>query len=124
MAAIKQLVNSLHSSLGIAEFQYQHRSKVKAQLNELTAEIEQYKPKLERIEKRAQKLAHYTHSGTMYSTAALGAIMARLTWWEYSWDVMEPCTFFVTYGAAIMWYSYYLATQTNPTFGDVSDIRV
>ena len=30
MAAIKQLVHSLHSSLGIAEFQFQHHKKLTA----------------------------------------------------------------------------------------------
>ena len=25
-------------------------------------------------------------------------ILARLTWWEYSWDIMEPVTYFITYG--------------------------
>ena len=24
--------------------------------------------------------------------------LARLTWWEYSWDIMEPVTYFITYG--------------------------
>ena len=47
-------------------------------------------------------------------------MLARLTWWEYSWDVMEPCTFFVTYGGAILCYSYYLGTKTNPDYDDVS----
>jgi hypothetical protein len=32
---------------------------------------------------------------------------ARLTWWEYSWDVMEPVTYFATYAAIIGMYAYY-----------------
>ena len=39
MAAIKQLVNSLHSSLGIAEFQYQHHSRLLARKNELLVKL-------------------------------------------------------------------------------------
>ena len=39
MAAIKQLVNSLHSSLGIAEFQYQHHSRLKARKNEILDQL-------------------------------------------------------------------------------------
>jgi len=120
MAAIKQLVNSLHSSLGIAEFQYQHHAKLKAQKEELWTEIDLIKPRLAKIEERAEKLTRHTHNGIMFSSAALGAVMARLTWWEYSWDVMEPCTFFVTYGACILWYTYYLATQTMPNYDSMS----
>ena len=38
-------------------------------------------------------------------------ILARLTWWDYSWDVMEPVTYFVTYGTAMAMFSYYIVTN-------------
>ena len=38
-------------------------------------------------------------------------ILARLTWWEYSWDIMEPVTYFITYGTAIIMYGYFVLTQ-------------
>lgn len=38
-------------------------------------------------------------------------ILARLTWWEYSWDIMEPVTYFVTYGTAMAVYAYYVLTK-------------
>lgn len=38
-------------------------------------------------------------------------ILARLTWWEYSWDIMEPVTYFVTYGTAMACYAYYVLTR-------------
>ena len=38
-------------------------------------------------------------------------ILARLTWWEYSWDIMEPVTYFVTYGTAMAAYAYYVVTK-------------
>lgn len=38
-------------------------------------------------------------------------VLARLTWWEYSWDIMEPVTYFVTYGTAMAAYAYYCLTK-------------
>ncbi|CAB0000145.1 unnamed protein product, partial [Nesidiocoris tenuis] len=38
-------------------------------------------------------------------------ILARLTWWEYSWDIMEPVTYFVTYGTAMATYAYFVLTK-------------
>lgn len=38
-------------------------------------------------------------------------ILARLTWWEYSWDIMEPVTYFITYGTAMAMYAYFVLTR-------------
>ena len=37
--------------------------------------------------------------------------LARLTWWEYSWDIMEPVTYFVTYGTSMAMYAYFVLTK-------------
>lgn len=42
-------------------------------------------------------------------------ILARLTWWEYSWDIMEPVTYFVTYGTAMACYAYFVVTKEVST---------
>ena len=38
-------------------------------------------------------------------------ILARLTWWEYSWDIMEPVTYFVTYGTSMAMFAYFVLTK-------------
>lgn len=38
-------------------------------------------------------------------------ILARLTWFEYSWDIMEPITYFTTYATVIAGFAYYVATR-------------
>ena len=68
----------------------------------------------------ALKYSHNMHRVGVFGMTVVWGMLARLTWWEYSWDVMEPCTFFVTYGGAILCYSYYLGTKTNPDYDDVS----
>lgn len=47
-------------------------------------------------------------------------ILARLTWWEYSWDIMEPVTYFVTYGTAMAAYAYYCLTKQVNTVDDLN----
>ena len=37
--------------------------------------------------------------------------LARLTWWEYSWDLMEPVTYFITTGTNLLFLAYFLVTR-------------
>ncbi|XP_014677294.1 PREDICTED: calcium uniporter protein, mitochondrial-like [Priapulus caudatus] len=48
-------------------------------------------------------------------------MLARLTWWEYSWDIMEPVTYFVTYGTSMAMYAYFVLTRKEYVFPDVKD---
>ncbi len=73
--------------------------------------------------------------------------LARLTWWEYSWDIMEPgiyliktldllwkgqhlmicipnlVTYFVTYGTSIAFFAYFALTRQEFNLSDVNDRR-
>jgi len=43
-------------------------------------------------------------------------LFARFTWWDFSWDVMEPVTYFTTVvEGAIAGYIYYLLTRKEYT---------
>jgi calcium uniporter protein, mitochondrial len=38
-------------------------------------------------------------------------VFARLTWWEYSWDIMEPITYFATFSTVVISLAYYIVTK-------------
>ena len=38
-------------------------------------------------------------------------IMARLTWFDYSWDIVEPISYFVSYSAVVGTYAYFVLTR-------------
>ncbi|KAG8388811.1 hypothetical protein BUALT_Bualt02G0163900 [Buddleja alternifolia] len=43
----------------------------------------------------------------------------RLTFWEFSWDVMEPITFFTTATGIVIGYAYFMFTSRDPTYQDL-----
>ena len=47
--------------------------------------------------------------------------LARLVWWDYSWDIMEPVTYFVTYGTAIIMYCYFVCVKSDYNFESARD---
>uniref|UniRef100_A0A8D2QMC4 Calcium uniporter protein n=1 Tax=Zosterops lateralis melanops TaxID=1220523 RepID=A0A8D2QMC4_ZOSLA len=58
--------------------------------------------------------------GLAYMATQFG-ILARLTWWEYSWDIMEPVTYFITYGSAMAMYAYFVMTRQEYVYPDARD---
>ncbi|VDO86808.1 unnamed protein product [Heligmosomoides polygyrus] len=48
---------------------------------------------------------------TSFDTPRFQGLFARLTWWEYSWDIMEPVTYFATYATVVATFGYYLYTK-------------
>ncbi|KAK1437001.1 hypothetical protein QVD17_02785 [Tagetes erecta] len=46
------------------------------------------------------------------------SLFFRLTFWEFSWDIMEPIAFFTTTSGLIIGYAYFLFTSKDPTYQD------
>ncbi|KAL4558471.1 hypothetical protein LXL04_036672 [Taraxacum kok-saghyz] len=47
------------------------------------------------------------------------SLFFRLTFWDLSWDVMEPIAFFTTASGLIIGYAYFLFTSRDPTYQDL-----
>jgi len=65
----------------------------------------------EELEKKAEKRTRHLQWIGLALMGTQFGFMARLTWWEYSWDVMEPVTYFVGYATAIAMFAYYVITR-------------
>lgn len=79
-------------------------------------ELEDMEKQKAAIDQKARELVR----GELY--CGLGFVLAqtlaamRLTFWELSWDVMEPICFFVTSIHFALGYGFFLRTSTEPTF--------
>lgn len=92
----------------------------------LTSEDDPRREELKQLQKKKEEidmLAHKQVRRILWS--GLGLIIAqsglffRLTFWEFSWDVMEPITFFATTTGAIIGYAYFLFTSRDPSYQDL-----
>ncbi|KAJ3352873.1 hypothetical protein GGF32_003537 [Allomyces javanicus] len=73
---------------------------------------------------RALRSANLLVWGGLGALCAQWGLMARLTWWEYSWDVMEPISYFVTFGTGILGYMFYTVTRRDYTYELMTDLHV
>ncbi|KAK8505415.1 hypothetical protein V6N13_045853 [Hibiscus sabdariffa] len=83
------------------------------------AELERLRARKEEIDVRAHKqVRRILWCGLGLVVAQVG-LYFRLTFWEFSWDVMEPITFFTTATGIIIGYAYFLCTSRDPTYQDL-----
>ncbi|KAL6653482.1 hypothetical protein ACP70R_009060 [Stipagrostis hirtigluma subsp. patula] len=81
-------------------------------------EFKQLQEKKEEIDKLAHKqVRRILWSGLGFFICQVG-LFFRLTFWEFSWDVMEPIAFFTTASGLLVGYAYFLITSRDPTYQD------
>jgi hypothetical protein len=122
LSDVKTLVSQLYESLHVKEHQIQKEVELSTQLETLQQELlpmeQQQKLELELVAQRRSNWMAWAGLGLM---SVQFGILARLTWWEYSWDIMEPVTYFVTYGTAMAGYAYFVLTREEYILNDVRD---
>ncbi|XP_059659925.1 calcium uniporter protein 6, mitochondrial-like [Cornus florida] len=92
----------------------------------LTADDDPRKDELKKLQEKKEELDMLAHrqvrrilwSGLGLSVLQVG-LFFRLTFWEFSWDIMEPIAFFTTSTGIIIGYAYFLFTSRDPTYQDL-----
>ncbi|XP_046325893.1 calcium uniporter protein, mitochondrial-like [Haliotis rufescens] len=121
LSDVKALISTLFSTLNVEQYQLEREKELQQQLEDLKVQL----APLERVKQDlAMKSTNYTSKLTWLGLGLMGlqfGILARLTWWEYSWDIMEPVTYFVTYGTTMAMYAYFVVTKQDYSFPDIRD---
>jgi hypothetical protein len=87
-----------------------------ADLKAMTAEFETMKENYEVARRRAESRSRTIVSSGLIVLCLQLAVFVRLTYYEFSWDVMEPLSYFVGLANAIMVYVYYLWNRRDFSF--------
>ncbi|XP_076584761.1 calcium uniporter regulatory subunit MCUb, mitochondrial-like [Chaetodon auriga] len=118
---MKHVVHLLHTALHLPE----HHLLKERQLLEKLDNLKQELSPLEKMKAQLDKTAGFHTSRAVWTGMALlsvqGGALAWLTWWVYSWDVMEPVTYFITYATSIGAFAYYVLTKQDYVYPDVKD---
>ncbi|XP_034040205.1 calcium uniporter protein, mitochondrial [Thalassophryne amazonica] len=118
---VKFLVQQLYTTLRIEEHQLTKERELIGRLEDLNSQLRPLEKAKEELSKKAERRTTWVLWGGMAYMATQFGILARLTWWEYSWDIMEPVTYFITYGTAMAMYAYYVLTRQEYVYPDARD---
>jgi hypothetical protein len=81
--------------------------------------------KRESLLQRSARLVDVVAWSVLIGLLAQFALFARLTWWESSWDVMEPVTWITNSVETIIFaYFYYLFTKKEYSNNDLRTILI
>ncbi|PKU31783.1 calcium uniporter mitochondrial isoform x1 [Limosa lapponica baueri] len=108
---VKTLVQQLYTALCIEEHQLNKEKELIGRLEELKEQLAPLEKVRMELSRKAEKRTTLVLWGGLAYMATQFGILARLTWWEYSWDIMEPVTYFITYGSAMAMYAYFVMTR-------------
>lgn len=118
---IKQVVHLLHTALHLPE----HHLLQERQLLERMDYIKQELTPLEKIKAQLSRTAEFHTTRVLWTGMALLSVQAGalgwLTWWVFSWDVMEPVTYFITYATSMGAFAYYILTKQDYVYQDAED---
>ncbi|XP_058836096.1 calcium uniporter protein, mitochondrial [Topomyia yanbarensis] len=118
---VQALVAQLYEALNVSEHQIKKERDLTSKLEELNEKLGPLEVKKQELDqKAARRTSALTWIGLGLMSVQFG-VLARLTWWEYSWDIMEPVTYFVTYGTAMAAYAYFVLTKQEYILPDVKD---
>ncbi|KAF0037311.1 hypothetical protein F2P81_010185 [Scophthalmus maximus] len=108
---MKHVVHLLHTALHMPEHHLLKERELLEKLDNLKQEL----TPLEKMKQQLSNTAQFHTSRVVWTGMALlsvqGGALAWLTWWVYSWDVMEPVTYFITYATSIGVFAYYVLTK-------------
>ncbi|CAG5123129.1 unnamed protein product [Candidula unifasciata] len=121
MTDVKLLVSQLYSTIHLENYQLEKEKELQKMLEDLKTQIAPLEEKTQQLSGKADVT---TNRLLWLGMGAMGfqfGILARLTWWDYSWDVMEPITYFVTYGTSLAMFAYFLLTKQEYVYPNVRD---
>ncbi|KAL1461673.1 hypothetical protein WDU94_013545 [Cyamophila willieti] len=104
---IRELIRQLNEALNVEQHHDQKEKELDKQLETIRKKLEPLENQKHLLELNAGRHANLVKWVGLGMMGVQFGILARLTWWEYSWDIMEPVTYFVTFGTAMGVYAYH-----------------
>ncbi|XP_063116692.1 calcium uniporter regulatory subunit MCUb, mitochondrial isoform X2 [Cavia porcellus] len=116
MENLCSLVHRLFAVLHLEEAHKEVEHRLLVRIDHLQAQLQP----LEQVKARIEACAEASTSRLLWAGLALlstqGGVLAWLTWWVFSWDLMEPVTCFLSFTNSMVFFAYFIVTRQNYTY--------
>uniref|UniRef100_A0A8C2UUR2 Calcium uniporter regulatory subunit MCUb n=1 Tax=Chinchilla lanigera TaxID=34839 RepID=A0A8C2UUR2_CHILA len=116
MERVRSLVHRLFAVLHLQESKKETEHRLLVRIDHLQAQLQPLEQVKARIEARAEASTSRLLWAGLALLSAQGGVLGWLTWWVYSWDLMEPVTCFLTFTNSMVFFAYFIVTQQNCTY--------
>lgn len=121
LADVRNMIHKLYTSLSVDRHQLEKERELRGQLEQLKCDLLPMEDQMKGLLNRSGGRTNWTvWLGMAYMSVQFG-FFARLTWWDYSWDIMEPVTYFATYAGSMAMFGYFLLTRQEYLYPDARD---
>jgi len=105
----KVVAHAIEKALTVPQLKSATRKALEAHLETLKQQLKEMHPIYEIIDAKANRSANVVAYSVLGGLLFQWLLFARFTWWDFSWDVMEPVTYFtMTAELSLGGYLYYL----------------
>ncbi|XP_055972796.1 calcium uniporter regulatory subunit MCUb, mitochondrial [Sorex fumeus] len=113
---LKSMVHRLYTALHLDELQKRRERHLVERIGHLTRQLQPLEQVRAGIEARAEAEVSRQLWAGLALLSVQGGALAWLTWWVYSWDIMEPVTYFLAIANSMVFFAYFITTRQNYTY--------
>ncbi|CAL8330109.1 unnamed protein product [Merluccius merluccius] len=121
MGDVKHVVHLLHTALHLPDHHVQQERLLLERLDGLKQQLSPLETVKAELARKAESQSSRALWGGMALLSVQGGALAWLTWWVYSWDVMEPVTYFITYGTSLGIFAYCVLANQDYVYPAAKD---
>ncbi|KAF7637290.1 MCU domain-containing protein [Meloidogyne graminicola] len=110
---IRSKISTLYTLFDVEEYKIKRENALQVNLENIERKLRPLLIIRKNIEAECEKFARRIFWAGFSVICFQVGVFSRLTWWEYSWDIMEPITYFSTFSSVVIALAYYLVTKQN-----------
>ncbi|KAG9347067.1 hypothetical protein JZ751_005994 [Albula glossodonta] len=118
---LKTMVHMLHTALHLPGHHLKKEKDLLEKLDSLRQDLLPLERVKAQIEHKAESRSSWGLWGGLAALSFQGGVLAWFTWWVYSWDIMEPVTYFLTYTTSMGFLGYFILTKQDFVYPDAKD---